>query len=127
MEVIVVFLVVLLGSSIGTLTGFGLSTVMIPVMVLFYPLAEALLFVGIIHWFGDIWKIWLFKRGIRWRLWLAFGITGVLYSYLGAVLSVDSPEELMKRVERLEQTGPIDRLRSNFISGIKRLPVKVTS
>jgi cytochrome P450 len=36
-------------------------------------------------------------------------------------------EELMKRVERLEQTGPIDRLRSNFISGIKRLPVRVVA
>ena len=34
-------------------------------------------------------------------------------------------EELMKRVSRLEPAGPIDRLRSNFISGIKRLPVRV--
>ncbi len=34
-------------------------------------------------------------------------------------------EELMKRVSCLEPAGPIDRLRSNFISGIKRLPVRV--
>lgn len=34
-------------------------------------------------------------------------------------------EELMKRVDRLEPDGPIERLRSNFISGIKRLPVRV--
>ena len=34
-------------------------------------------------------------------------------------------EELMKRVIRLEPAGPINRLRSNFISGIKRLPVRV--
>ncbi len=34
-------------------------------------------------------------------------------------------EELMKRIDRLEPAGPIERLRSNFISGIKRLPVKV--
>jgi len=34
-------------------------------------------------------------------------------------------EELFKRVDRLEQAGPIDRLRSNFLSGIKRLPVRV--
>ena len=24
--------------------------------------------VGIIHWFGDIWKMGLFRQGIRWRL-----------------------------------------------------------
>ena len=35
-------------------------------------------------------------------------------------------EELMRRVVRISQDGPIERLRSNFISGIKRLPVQVT-
>lgn len=35
-------------------------------------------------------------------------------------------QELLKRVVLVEQTGPEARLRSNFISGIKRLPVKVT-
>ena len=34
-------------------------------------------------------------------------------------------EELMKRVDHLESAGPIERLRSNFIAGIKRLPVRV--
>lgn len=34
-------------------------------------------------------------------------------------------EELMKRVDRFEQTGPHENLRSNFISGIKHLPVRV--
>jgi len=34
-------------------------------------------------------------------------------------------EELMKRVDRFEQAGEIERLRSNFIAGIKHLPVRV--
>ncbi|MEM9132141.1 MAG: cytochrome P450 [Actinomycetota bacterium] len=34
-------------------------------------------------------------------------------------------EELMKRVERMEPNGPIEHLRSNFIAGIKRMPVRV--
>lgn len=34
-------------------------------------------------------------------------------------------EELMKRVDRLEPAGDIKWLRSNFISGIKELPVRV--
>jgi len=36
-------------------------------------------------------------------------------------------EELMKRVDRLEPNGPIERLRSNFIAGIKHMPVKVVA
>jgi cytochrome P450 len=34
-------------------------------------------------------------------------------------------EELLKRVSTIEQTGPAERLRSNFFNGIKRLPVRV--
>ena len=35
-------------------------------------------------------------------------------------------EELLPRLADLRVDGPIERLRSNFISGIKRLPVRVT-
>lgn len=34
-------------------------------------------------------------------------------------------EELLPRVRSIELDGPVERLRSNFICGIKRLPVKV--
>ncbi len=36
-------------------------------------------------------------------------------------------EEMMKRISHLEPAGPPDRLRSNFIAGIKHLPVKVVA
>lgn len=98
MAVALIAVLTVVAAGVGTLSGFGTSTIMVPVLVMFYPLPETLLLVGIVHWFGDVWKIWLFKRGIRWRLWLAFGITGVLYSYWGAMLSVNAPETLMKRV-----------------------------
>jgi cytochrome P450 len=35
-------------------------------------------------------------------------------------------EDLIHRVEKVERTGDIDFLRSNFVHGIKRMPVKVT-
>jgi hypothetical protein len=34
-------------------------------------------------------------------------------------------EELLPRLRDLEVTGPIARLRSNFINGIKHMPVRV--
>lgn len=73
-----------LAGGVGTLSGFGTSTIMVPVLVMFFPLPQTLLLVGIIHWFGDVWKIALFRHGIRWPLWVAFGIPGVLFSFLGA-------------------------------------------
>jgi cytochrome P450 len=35
-------------------------------------------------------------------------------------------EELLPRISDIRQAGPVERLRSNFIAGIKRLPVTVT-
>jgi hypothetical protein len=34
-------------------------------------------------------------------------------------------EEMVPRVKSLEIIGPIERLRSNFINGIKHMPVRV--
>ena len=34
-------------------------------------------------------------------------------------------EDLISRIDSIELTGPVDYLRSNFVHGIKRMPVKV--
>jgi cytochrome P450 len=34
-------------------------------------------------------------------------------------------QELLPRIESIELTGPISRVRSNFVNGIKRMPVRV--
>lgn len=98
MEIVLILPVVIVANAIGTLTGFGLSSVMVPVMALFYPLPEALLFVGVIHWFGDIWKLVLFREGIHWRLILSFGLPGILAAVLGASLVFRIPGIVLSRI-----------------------------
>ncbi|MBD3180930.1 TSUP family transporter [Candidatus Poribacteria bacterium] len=97
---VIVYLTILtiFAGGIGTLTGFGTSTIMVPVLLLFFPLPQTLLLVGIIHWFGDIWKLILFRQGIRWKILLGFGIPGIITSFLGASLTFSAPEELMQRI-----------------------------
>jgi len=58
-ELLILTLLVFVASIVGTFSGFGTSTIMVPVMLLFFPLPVTLLFVGVIHWFGDIWKMLL--------------------------------------------------------------------
>lgn len=60
-----------------------------------YP---GVLFVGVIHWFGDIWKIVLFKKGTNWRLVLLFGIPGIVASIFGAKLSFLLSETTLKQL-----------------------------
>lgn len=91
-------LLTLLAGSIGTITGFGTSTIMVPVLLLFFPLSLTLLFVGIIHWFGDIWKMLFFRSGVRWRILLLFGASGLIASYIGASLIVAVPEATLSRL-----------------------------
>jgi uncharacterized membrane protein YfcA len=98
MELLLILVVVVIASGVGTLTGFGLSTIMIPVMVLFYPMPETLLFVGIVHWFNDLWKLLLFREGIRWKLILSFGVPGIIATILGARLIFSVPGTILQRI-----------------------------
>jgi uncharacterized protein len=97
-EIALLTFLTLLASAIGTLSGFGTSTIMVPVLTFFYPLPVTLLFVGIIHFFGDVWKMLFFRSGLNWGLILGFGIPGIAASYLGASLSTSLPEALAGRL-----------------------------
>ena len=98
MGIIYIALLTILASGIGTLTGFGTSTIMVPVLLFFLPLPQTLLLVGIIHWFGDIWKIVFFKKGFNWKLILTFGIAGIATSYLGASIIFSVSEKLLSQI-----------------------------
>jgi len=98
MEIIYITLLTLVAGGIGTLTGFGTSTIMVPILLFFLPLPQTLLLVGIIHWFGDIWKILFFKKEIHWKLILTFGIAGIAPSYLGASIVFSASEKLLSQI-----------------------------
>lgn len=98
MEIPLILFVVIIASGIGTMTGFGTSTIMVPIMLLLYPVPQSLFFVGIIHFFGNVWKLLLFRKGVRWRLILSFGIPGIAATYLGASLVFDIPAAVLSRI-----------------------------
>src|SRR5512136_1799330 len=64
-EIVYIALLTLAASIIGTLAGFGISTIMVPILLSIFSLPQTLLLTGIIHWFNDIWKMLLFREGIR--------------------------------------------------------------
>ncbi len=98
MEIFYIALLTLIAATIGTITGFGTSTLMIPVLVIFFPPVEAIFLVAIIHWFGDVWKVSLFRKGFNVRLLMLFGLVGLATSYLGAFISLGANEEILLRV-----------------------------
>jgi uncharacterized membrane protein YfcA len=97
MELLLISAITLVASFVGSVTGFGVSLLMMPVLLLIAPLPQALLFAGIVHWFDDVWKMLLFHRGVRWRIVLVFGVTGAVSAYVGAKLSFVLPEGVLIR------------------------------
>lgn len=98
MDLALIALLTFVAAGVGTLTGFGTSTLMVPVLASFYPLTQALLLVGIVHWFGNIWKMTLFRSGLRWGLILKFGLPGIVATVLGGFLIFRIPEALLSRL-----------------------------
>ena len=98
-EILLLCLLVLVASAIGTFSGFGGSTIMVPILLFFFPLPVTLLFSAIIHLVGDAWKMLLFRKGARkWNLILWFAVPGAAASIARAFVSVQAPQEVLLRV-----------------------------
>lgn len=95
---ILIGLLTVIASFIGTISGFGTSLVMIPILSLHYPLPQVLLFVGIIHFISDIWKILLFKNSINKKLIFTFGISGLFTGLISANFVSIIPEIILTRI-----------------------------
>lgn len=98
MEILFISILTLAASFLGSLTGFGFSALMFPILVLFLPLSTSLLFVAVIHLFSEIWKIILFKEKLDWRIIISFGIPSVIFSYFGAKLPSVGSQDMFTRI-----------------------------
>lgn len=83
---------------VGAVSGFGIATIMLPILITLIPTNQAILIVTIIHWFNDLWKLLLFRRGIDWSLLLWFGFPSVIASIFGALLIMHIPLALFHRL-----------------------------
>jgi uncharacterized protein len=97
-QIIYIALLTVIGSGIGAMTGFGIATIMTPMLLLFLPLPVTLLLVGIIH-VSDRSGRYCFVKVVRWWLILAFGAPGLLTSFIGSYFN------LFGRPERNSLTG----------------------
>ncbi|MCR3922655.1 MAG: sulfite exporter TauE/SafE family protein [Firmicutes bacterium] len=98
MEIFSLIMLTFIASVVGTITSFGIATVMVPTLAFFYPIGVTLLFTGVIHWFGNLWKMWFFRAGRQVRLALLFGIPGIIASFFGAQLLPFLSDVILSRV-----------------------------
>ena len=80
-------------TSIVTLfTGFGVGTIMMPVMALFFDIKVAIFLAAIVHLFNNLSRIALYHRFMRWEIIRRFGVVSIVGAFVGsfAQLTVDS-------------------------------------
>jgi uncharacterized membrane protein YfcA len=95
---ILFFIAALIAEIIGTIAGFGSSTIFLPLSLLFVDFKTAIILVAIFHLFGNLARIIFFRQGFDKRIILQFGVPSVLLSLLGAFLIGVLPQPILKLI-----------------------------
>lgn len=97
-EEVLFFISALIAEIIGTIAGFGSSTIFLPLALLYVDFKTAIVLVAIFHLFGNLSRIIFFKQGFDKRIILQFGVPSVLLSLLGAFLIGVLPQQVLKLI-----------------------------
>jgi uncharacterized protein len=84
MEIIVISAAAFLTAILTFFSGFGLGTILTPVMMLFFPVDLAIALTAIVHFFNNLFKLFLVGRAADKSVIIRFGIPAVLAAFLGS-------------------------------------------
>lgn len=90
------FLASLFAEIIGTIAGFGSSTILLPLALFFFNFTTALALVAFFHLFGNLSRVGFFKAGLDKETIIKFGIPSVIFSLVGALLVKYISQDLLK-------------------------------
>lgn len=76
----------LFSETVGTVVGFGSTTILIPLASFLLPIKETIVIVSLFHLFGTIWRTSFFRKEIDLRLVLFFGVPSLVFAGIGALL-----------------------------------------
>lgn len=78
----------LVASGLTLFSGFGLGTILTPVMAIFFPIEAAVAMTALVHFANNLFKLVLFARKADRGVCLRFGLPAVAASFGGAALLV---------------------------------------
>lgn len=86
MEIAVVSIAALLASALTLFSGFGLGTLLMPVVAIFFPIEIAIAITAMVHLANNIFKIALLGKKAKLSVLLRFGVPAVISAFIGALL-----------------------------------------
>lgn len=84
MEIAVISLAAFVVAILTFFSGFGLGTILTPVFMLFFPVELAIALTGVVHFFNNIFKLFLVGRNADKTVLLRFGIPAVIAAIVGS-------------------------------------------
>lgn len=84
MEIMIVSMVALLASLLTLFSGFGLGTLLMPVVAIFFPIEVAIGMTAMVHLSNNLFKVAILGKYIKKDVLLKFGVVAVLAALLGA-------------------------------------------
>ena len=86
MDVLIISLVTFFAAILTFFSGFGLGTILTPVMILYFPVELAISFTGIVHFLNNIFKIFLVGNHINKEVLVRFGLPAVMSALIGSYI-----------------------------------------
>src|SRR5688572_23099692 len=86
MEIVIISLVAFLAAILTFFSGFGLGTILTPVFMIFFPVDLAIALTGVVHFFNNVFKLFLVGKKADKQVLIRFGIPAVIAAIAGAWL-----------------------------------------
>lgn len=86
METFIICAVAFCASILTFFSGFGLGTLLSPAFMLFFPVEVSIALTGVVHFFNNLFKLFLVGKNADKAVLVKFGIPAVLASFAGSLL-----------------------------------------
>lgn len=86
LEILIISVTAFVASLLTLYSGFGLGTLLMPVVALFFPIEIAVAITAIVHLGNNLFKAYLLGRHAHWQTLLRFGLPALVFSIVGAAL-----------------------------------------
>lgn len=96
-QYLILVFVTLATSVITLFTGFGVGTIMMPVMALFFDVKVAIFLAAIVHFFNNVTRLVLYRTEINWGIIRRFGTISLIGAFLGSFLQIYLDSMYLKR------------------------------
>ena len=93
MEILIVSIITFFAALLTFFSGFGLGTILTPIMLLYFPVEIAIALTGIVHFSNNIFKLFIIGKNLNKDVLIRFGVPAIIAAFLGSLLLFNFDED----------------------------------